>query len=48
MSCGRDNNDLIDLTWDYVDEVVGASSSLRGHNLLRQANKNEGTRSRGR
>jgi hypothetical protein len=35
----RDNDDLIDLTWDYVDEAVGASSSLRGHNLPRQASK---------
>jgi hypothetical protein len=34
----RDNDDLIDLTWDHVDEAVGASNSLRGHNLPRQAN----------
>jgi hypothetical protein len=36
---GRDNDDLIDLTWDHVDEAVGASSSLRGRNLPRQASK---------
>jgi hypothetical protein len=35
---GRDNDDLIDLTWDHVDEAVGASNSLRDHNLPRQSN----------
>jgi hypothetical protein len=35
----RDNDDLIDLTCDHVDEAIGASSSLRGHNLPRQASK---------
>jgi len=27
------------LTWEHVDEAVGASSSLRGRNLLRNDNK---------
>ena len=26
-----------DLTWDQVDEVLGASESLRGRNLLRRS-----------
>lgn len=28
-----------DLTWDLVDEAVGASESLRGRNLARRAHK---------
>jgi hypothetical protein len=36
---GRDNDDLIDLTWDHVDEAIGASSSLLGCNLPREATK---------
>jgi hypothetical protein len=36
---GRDNDDFIDLTWDHVDEAVGASSSLQGRNIPRQASK---------
>jgi hypothetical protein len=35
----RDNDDLIDLTWDHVDEAVGASSSLQGRNLPSQVSK---------
>jgi hypothetical protein len=36
---GGDNDDLIDLTWDHVDEAIGASSSLRDRNLPRQASR---------
>eukprot|EP00267_Zea_mays_P047468 XP_020399931.1 uncharacterized protein LOC109942393 [Zea mays] len=34
--CGEDENGL---TWELVDQAVGASSSLRGRNLPRNANK---------
>jgi hypothetical protein len=37
VNTSRDNDDLIDLTWDHVDEAIRSSNSLRGHNLPRQA-----------
>lgn len=39
VHAGRDNDDLIDLTWEDVDCAVGASESLRGRNLPRQARR---------
>jgi hypothetical protein len=34
---GSDNNDINALTWDHVDIATGASESLQGRNLPRQA-----------
>jgi hypothetical protein len=48
---GGSDNDLVALTWDHVDDATGASVSLRGRNLPRQAtrrNYTEGSQRRGR
>lgn len=38
---GRDNEDIADLTWDQVDVAIGASESLQGRNLPRQASQRQ-------
>jgi hypothetical protein len=38
---GSDNNDINALTWDHVDIATGASESLQGRNLPRQARQTQ-------
>ena len=45
--CDIDGNDENGLTWQLVDEAMGASSSLRGRNLPRNANKRARNSNRG-